>query len=241
MKATDVFILKGRLYEDFCRITREFSKFRTAVCESLIDRNVPVQKLVRVLRDLRAFSHVHTDTPLLGRCWPEISAAKSVDDIFDITTDYVSFFNFQITEHIVESLGTHQDKVLLSEYTKKRDEYCKRNIFECPSYSTLCIEEAILVMKVEGIEDYSMKHLAGLISHISRALSVESHSLTLCTVEKGCVKLMCQIPLCVQDSIFPLNNANLGELMDIGVGIKLLKCGRWLYQVSMPNGYTEVI
>ena len=232
MKATDILILKGRLYDEFCLITREFSKFRTAICESLIDREIPVQKLIRVLRDLRAFSHAHSDVPLLGSCWSEITAAKTIDDIFNITTDYVSFNNFQITEHIVDSLGTEQDKMLLSEYRKKRDEYCKRNIFECPSYSTLCVEETTLVMKVEGIEKYSMKHLAGLISYLSRALSIANHSLKLCTVEKGCVKLIFQVPQSIKDTIFPLHAENLAELMNGTLSVTLLKCGKWLYQVS---------
>ena len=231
MKETDVLILKGRLYEEFCLITREFSKFRTAICESLVDRDVPVRKLVRALRDLRAFSHAHSDVPLLGSCWETIAAAKTIDDVFDITTDYVSFFNFQITEHIVDSLGTDQDKALLCDYRKKRDEYCKRNIFECPSYSSLSIEEPVLVMKLEGIEKYSMKHLSGLISHMSRALSVANQSLKLCTVEEGCIKLIFQVPHSIKDNIFPLSYEALLAIMEVDIHIVLLKCGRWLYQV----------
>jgi len=232
MKETDVLILKGRLYEEFCLITREFSKFRTAICESLVDRGVPVLKLVRTLRDLKAFSHAHNDVPLLGSCWETIADAKTIDDVFDITTDYVSFFNFQITEHVVDNLGTDLDKVLLCEYRKKRDEYCKRNIFECPSYSALKAEEPVLVMKVEGIEKYSMKHLSGLISYVSRTLAVANQSLKLCTVEEGCVKLIFQVPHSVKDNTFPLSHGVLLAIMEMDVHIALMKCGRWLYQVS---------
>ena len=241
LKESEILILKGRLYEEFALITREFSKFNTAICESLIDREIPVQKITRVLRDLRAFSSSFSNAPLLGSCWPSITASKTIDNIFNILADYVSFFNFQITDHIVDVLGTASDKLLLCEYREKVDEYCKRNIFECPSYSTLCHEEATLILKVEGIEKYNMKHLAGLVSHVSKALLVTNHTLKLCSVEEGCVKLNFQVPQCINDKIFPLNVDRIGRLMNIGklmempVYISLVKCVKWLYNVSFKK------
>ena len=232
-------ILKGRLSEDFCKISMQFSEFNTAICESLINRKIPVQRVTRMLRDLRAFPPSSSNAPLLGSHLDAITQDKTIDDIFDILAHYVSFFNFQITEHIVKNLGTNDDKVLLCDYKKKVDEYCNRNIFECPSYSTPHQEQAALVLKVEGIEQYSMKHLSMLISHVSRALSIANNSLRLCSVEEGCVKLNFQVPLCVKDSVFPLSTECIGRLMDLGksmnkpVHITVIKCGFYLYKVSI--------
>lgn len=61
----EVMILKGRLFTEFQLISRRFSGFNTAICESLIDQNVPVKKLARALRDLGAFQSSSPDIPLL--------------------------------------------------------------------------------------------------------------------------------------------------------------------------------
>ena len=235
-------ILRGRLFEDFCQISIEFSKFNTAVCESLVDRKIPVVRVTRILRDLRAFSPSLSNTPLLGTQIDDISPEKTIDDIFDILSHYVSFFNFQLTEYLVNSLGTSQDKDLLHRYRAKLDEYCNRNIFECPSYSAPHPEQAALVMKVEGIEQYNMKHLSKLISYVSRALSVSYYSLRLCSVEEGCTKLNFQVPEFVRDVIFPLKTEYIEGLMGIERGLKkpfqisLVKCGFYLYKVSAVRG-----
>lgn len=99
-------ILKGRLYNEFQLITRRFSKFNFSICMSLIHQEIPVKMLARVLRDLRAFQPSESDSPLLRDRFDAIKDAKDIDEVFDILAEYVSFFSFHITEHIVENLGT---------------------------------------------------------------------------------------------------------------------------------------
>lgn len=236
----EVMILKGRLFNEFQLITRRFSQFNSAICESLIDQEVTVKRLARVLRDLRAFQPSEPDdSRLLRDRFSEIRAAEDIDAVFDILADYVSFFSFHITEHIVENLGTQDDKKRLSKYKEELEGYCKRNIFECPSYSAPKPGVAELVMKVEGIERYNMKHLEELISHVSKAISVSQHTLQLCSVEKGCVQLNFQIPCFVKDVIFPLSTEQREELR--GRQIILVKCDSWKYEVSSTgNSLLEI-
>ena len=231
LNESEVMILKGRLFHEFQLISRGFSKFNTAICESLINRDVSVKTLARSLRDLRAFqpSGPDTDSPLLRERFDEIKAAKDIDDIFDILADYVSFFSFHITEHIVDNLGTQEDRQLLNQYKKELEEYCKRNIYECPSYSAPKPGVADLMLKVEGIEKYNLKHLAELISCISRVVSVADYTLQLCSVEKGCVQLNFQIPHFVKEAIFPLASEQMEKLKDMD--IILVQCSKWQYKV----------
>lgn len=224
-------ILKGRLYNEFQLITRRFSKFNFSICMSLIHQEIPVKMLARVLRDLRAFQPSESDSPLLRDRFDAIKDAKDIDEVFDILAEYVSFFSFHITEHIVENLGTKEDKKLLTEYKEELEEYCKRNIFECPSYSTPKPGVADLVMKVEGIEKYNLKHLAELIAHMSKVLSVSQHTLQLCSVEKGCVQLNFQTPHFVKESIFPLAAGQKQAF--VRRGIVRVVCEGWTYQVSV--------
>lgn len=223
-------ILKGRLFNEFQLITRRFSQFNMAICNSLIQQEVTVKMLQRSLRDLRAFEPAESDVPLLRDRFDEIKAASDVDDVFDILADYVSFFSFHITEHLVGTLGTPEDKKLLADYKEELEEYCKRNIFECPSYSAPKPGVADLVMKVEGIEKYNLKHLAELISHVSKVISVSQHTLQLCSVERGCVQLNFQIPYFVRDALFPLGEREMEELKRTDV--ILVKSGEWNYEVS---------
>lgn len=228
---SEAMILKGRLYNEFQLMTRRFSKFNSTICESLIERDVTVKSLARVLRDLRAFRPSESEAPLLRDRFDEIKAARDVDDVFDILADYVCFFSFHITEHVVESLGTEKDRRLLAEYKDELDGYCKRNIFECPSYSIQRQQDvANLVVKVEGIEKYNMKHLAEFISDVSKVLAVSQHTLQLCSVERGCVQLSLQTPHFVKDKVFPLAEGRREELEEMGV--VLVRCEEWEYKLS---------
>lgn len=212
-------ILHGRLYEEFEKISYKFSSFTRSICESLIDRKVPLKKLERSLRDLKAFQPSYSDTPLLQDRFTEIKNAQDIDDVFDILTDYTSFFNCSIIEHIVKEHGTKQDKAALEAYHSDLMEYCKRNIFECPAYSPLKRGLATLVLKVEDevVENGNMKHLNSLTSKVSRALSLSKFTLNLCNVEKGCVQLVYQIPNTVVKHLFPLHKRQGVELCHMGV------------------------
>lgn len=232
----EVMILKGRLFNQFQLITRSFSRFNTAICTSLINQEVSIKVLARTLRDLRAFQPSEADTPLLRDRFDAIKAARDVDDVFDILADYVSFFSFHITEHIVENLGTSDDKKLLANYKGELAEYCKRNIFECPCYSAPKPGVANLLMKVEGVEKYNLKHLAELISQVSTAISVSQHTLQLCSVERGGVQLNFQVPHFVKEAIFPLTDEQRESLASRQ--IILVRCEKWTYEVSPVHNST---
>lgn len=48
--------------------------------------------------------------------------------------DYCSFFNYHIMiEHIINKLGTRQDKKNLTKYKQEFTTYAERHVFKCPS------------------------------------------------------------------------------------------------------------
>ena len=221
-------ILHGRLYEEFQLITRKFSHLTSAVCESLIDRNISVKRLVRSLRDLKAFQPAKSDSPLLQDRYKELKSAEDIDDVFDVISDYVSFFSFHIIEHIVVELGGTIDQETLQKYKGQLVEYCSRNIFECPSYSTPKKGKAILVLKVDSmVEMYNMKHLQQLTARITKILSLYKYTLHLCSVEKGCVQLVYQLPFSAPGMIFPLSTEQENEFAE--AGFTKLECNEWKY------------
>lgn len=156
-------------------------------------------------------------------------------------SDYVSFFSFHIIEHIVLELGDTTDQQTLQKYEEQLEEYCSRNIFECPSYSTSKKGQAILVMKVDSmVETYNMKHLHQLTARITKILSLYKYTLHLCSVEKGCVQLVYRLPSFAPGLIFPLSTNQEKEFAK--AGFTKLECNKWKYTFNPKvNGIQEVL
>ena len=230
--------LEAKLLSDFHRISKEFSKLNEGLCDSFTGRGIPLKKVAVLLQDLRAFPpSTFANAPLLGTHIDMITTDNSIYDIFDILWLYISFFNYQITEHLVNHLGTDYDKVLLCRYKKNLDEYCSRSILECPSFSSPHRHQASFVLKVEGMNQYSIKELNVMMMRLTEILSIASHSLRLCRLEEGGKKIIFQVPLCVRDKVFPLSTECIRRLTMFGsstnspITITLVKCGLFLYKV----------
>ena len=102
-----------------CRVELEdimdkFWHLHSRVYESLHERNVPVDRLVAHLLSLRAFDPVYKDSPkpTLQSFFQELRNTESIGTVLFIIGDYFSFFNYRVIKHIVNGLGTNQDKVV---------------------------------------------------------------------------------------------------------------------------------
>ena len=227
LTSTERQILEGRLINEFQSINRKFSSMKSSLCQSLIDQKVSVKRLARILADLGAFHSSKPHKPLLQDRLDEIMNAEDIDTVFFIIRDYSSFINFSLIEHIATELGTEKDKMCVREYQSELANYCRRNIFECPSYHTSAsaTNQVRLVIKVDsGIETFSLKHQLSFQSRLADIMKVAKHTLQLCSVEKGCIQLTYQIPRFVKEAIFPLEEQQCGELRKMGV--MSLSCAR---------------
>ena len=193
--------LRIRLCVESEDIVRKFGHLHSRVYESLCKRNVPVDKLVTHLLSLGAFDPVHKDSqkPVLQAFFQELQNAGSIEKVLFIIRDYISFFNYHVIEHIVNELGTDQDRVELQNYEKEFDEYSKRRVYECPPEygSKNDADHADLVVKVDSVyEDFTVKELKKFQYRLSRILVTPQSVLCLCQVEEGCLQLIFQVPLC---------------------------------------------
>ena len=193
-------------------IVRKFGHLHSRVYESLCERNVPVDKLVTHLLSLGAFDPVHKESqkPALQTFFQELRNARSIEDVLYIIRNCISFFNYHVIEHIVNELGTDQDRAELQNYERNFDEYSKRRVYECPPvYEPKSDADHVdLVVKVDSVyEEFTVKELKKFQYRLSRVLHVSPQSvLHLCKVEKGCLQLIFQIPSFVQQEIFPLSS-----------------------------------
>ena len=218
-------------------IVHKFWCLHSRVLKSLCEQNVSVDKLVAHLLSLRAFDPVYKDSqkPALQTFFQELRNAGSIEDVLYIIRDYISFFNYRVIEHIVDGLGTDQDKVELQNYEKEFDQYSKRRVYECPPEygSKIDADHRYLVVKVDSVyEDFTVKELKKFQYRLSRILHITPQGvLRLCRVEEGCLKLTFQVPTFVQREIFPLSSEQKSALA--AKGVIRLTCGDYQFATKV--------
>ena len=236
--------LRIRLCVESEDIIHKFWHLHSRVYESLRHRNVPVGRLVAHLSLLHAFDHVYKESqkPALQSFFQELRNARSIEDVLYIIKDYFSFFNYHVIEHIVDGLGTDQDRVELQKYEKAFDEYSKRRVYECPPEygSTSSADHVDLVVKVDSLyKEFTVKELKKFEYRLSRIFCVSPHGvLRLCRVEEGCLQLIFQVPSFVQQEIFPLFSEQESALT--AEGVIRLTCGDYQFAAKVC-GYRAVM
>ena len=215
----------------------QFQELVSATIRSLIRRNVLQEKLLTHVMTLGAFGPVFKEpqVPVFCHRFKELKAANTVYEIFLVLNDYFSFFNYQLIEHIIKSLGTRKDKARLQKYKKDFINYAKRRMFECPSeFGPLSDNDDVDVfVKVDShYENCTVAQIERFRYRLSEFFCVSSQGLLrLCRVDKGCLQLMFQIPSFVQQEIFPLSREEERALAAEGV-IKLT-CGEYQFLVKL--------
>ena len=110
----------------------------------------------------------------------QLQNAISIEDVLlAIIKDYFSFFNYHVIEHIVDKLGTDQNKDDLHNYKKDFDEYSKRRVYECPTVyePTSSTDHADLVLKLDSMyEKFTVKELRKFEYRLSRTFFVTPQS-----------------------------------------------------------------
>ena len=104
-------------------------------------------------------------------------------------------------EHIVDGLGTDQDRVELQNYEKELDQYSKRTVYECPpEYGSKSSAGDDLVLKIDSLyEEFTVNELRKFQYRLNRIFNGLPQSvLRLCRVEEGCLQLIFQVPSFVQ-------------------------------------------
>ena len=237
--------LRERLRFESRQIIMEFQKLVSATIESLIRRDITLKRLVSHVMTLGTFEPVFKeakDIRLLQYRITELKTAESIPDVFLILQDYFSFFNYDIIEHIIEAIGTEEDKVKLQKYKDKFNQYVKRRIFECgpcfgPESET---DHPNILLKLDlRYENYTVAEIKGFCRRMSEILQVSSKGvLRLCRIEKGCIQLTLQVPSFVQQKIFPLSRKQ--ETILKTEGMLQLKCGEYQFPRSAEVSHHEI-
>lgn len=230
--------LQGRLTNEYRNITSRYSTLYRDIHSSLTKRGITPKQLAGVLMELSAFALRKSDSkkPLLEDCLDEIEIAEDNQTVFKKLHPYGSFFDCHVIKHIVNSeLCTKDDKQKLQEYLSELNDYCRRNVHECPHIATLDPKFTNLVMKVDDIitNKFTMKALHAFRAKVSETLALGEHTLRLCSVEDGCLQLTCQIPPFIKEEVFPLSHQQEERLKSLH--IQQLKCDDVVWFIAQTS------
>ena len=237
--------LQGKLQFESQEIMIQFQELVSATIKSLTRRNVSPKKLLCHVMTLGAFGPVFKEpqVPVFCHCFKELKAANAIYDIFLVLNDYFTFFDYQLIEHIIKTLGTKEDKAKLRRYKKNFNQYAKRKIFESlPEFGPVSdADHADVFVKLDSqYDNYKVAQIERFRQKLSEILCVSSQGiLRLCRVDKGCLQLMFQVPIFVQQEIFPLSGEQEESLAAIGV-IRLT-CGEYQFLVKLSITVTALI
>ena len=227
----------GRLHFESEKIIMRFQELLSSTVKSLIKRNVSRDELLIHVMALGAFKPVFekSQVPAFHHYFKELSAADTILKVFLVLKDYFSFFNYHIIEHIIKELGTDEDKAELQKYKDDFNQYAKRRIFEClPEFGPVSdADHADVFVKLDSqYDDYTVAEIKRFSHKLSEILHISSQGvLHLCRVDEGCFQLMFQVPLFVQQQIFPLSREQEKALANMG--IIRLTCGEYQFLVNL--------
>ena len=204
------FILK----KDTKKIMNSFNTLFNKTCDSLIQQEVAVERLVRVA--------VGFDPSLRN----ELKKSKSINEVFIDLAPEMSFFNHEILANIIDVLGDKDDKERLVHYSKDFQEFCKRKIFEVQPGCCTCGKRlsklkqrkcfAVVIPKDEkGFEN--LEDAVSIKETLSDVLCVPLASLHLHRIDKGCIILVFSVPDSIAQELFPLPKEKLALLREKGV------------------------
>ena len=224
--------LHQRLYAESENMMYNFQKLFTSTRKSLVDRQISVKDLLKHLDCLGSIkpNFEGSELPLLDCKLPELRKSENVDDAMSVISRYCSFFNYRIVEEIIDNVGSEQDKANLKKFKEEFSEYAQRHIFECPAELGVMSEigHANMFVTLDATyESYTISHLYAFVNNLERVLKIPVMSLRLCRIGGGSLKLIFQLPLSLQQIIFPLSSEQEEALA--GLGVEQLSCGDYQF------------
>ena len=207
--------LKYALNKDTRKLRDSFRDLSDSTCESLIERDIKLDRLIRV-----ATNH---DKSL------QLSSVQSMDEAFTILAKSMSFFNNKLLSNIIEKLGDESDKQRLVKYSEEFNLYCKRKIFEIDPGTWEGSERfpeapegrqlfAVVVsdLMVETLGDTEL-----ILETLADILDIQPATLHIHRIDKGSMILVFSVPSCIADKIFPLQQEKMLLLKAKGITIFL--------------------
>ncbi|XP_064407279.1 uncharacterized protein LOC135352075 isoform X4 [Halichondria panicea] len=217
--------MEDRLIADTTKMMISFTAF-TLIIQKSFEKRIPLDKIKDFVLSLDAFNDGIGVKVLDPQDKQEIKNAKNLAQVFMTLRDYISFFNYEIVQYLIELLGSPDDQAQLREYCSALDQFCKRNMFEVPaeafsSKSRIKTAKVFVIKCTERVA--TLEYVKRLIPRIAKALRLQRAALQLCSVRQGCLELHFLITVAVAKHIYPVSPTVQTALS--AMGVKVLTCG----------------
>ena len=214
--------LELQLSSDAEKMITTFADFTIFTRDSLEQRN-ELDKITDTVLSLGGFKGGIGAKVLEPQDRKKILAAKSVAKVFAILREYISFFNYEIIEHLIKHHGSAADHKNLEEYLIAFNAFCQRNIFEVPP-NVFCNSSQqrgkVFALKcTEASRVTSLESVKRVKRKVAKVFGLNPLALQLCSIKEGCVELHFLIPSAVADCIFPVSPSYCSALSEIGVQV----------------------
>ena len=212
--------LKQRLYSESEDMMYKFQELFSATIKSLKERNVTVKELSNHIGCLVAIKPVYEGSEQ-GQLRYKLPKAKTIDDVMSLVRVYSSFFNYRMLKNIIDNVGGEEDRKNLATYLQEFAEYAKRKVYECPCEVGRISEAGrsnMFVTLDRSYDNCTVSSLKNFERELAKILNISSDVVViLCRIAPGSLQLIFQIPLLIQNTIFPLSSEQEHALTKLGV------------------------
>ncbi len=220
--------LEDRLIAETKKMIISFTAFTLIIQESFEER-VPLDKIKYSVLSLEAVNDGSGVKVLDPEDKQKIQNAQNLAQVFMTLRicDYISFFNYEIVQYLIELLGSPDDQTQLREYCSALDQFCQRNVFEVPAevFSSKSRNKTAKVLVLKCTERVAtLEYVRRLIRRIAEALGLQRAALQLRSVRQGCLELHFLITVAVAKRIYPVSPTVQAALS--AMGVKVLTCFR---------------
>ena len=212
---------KKQYAADSDQMISKFQDLLDTIMNSLEEREVPVSKIVARIMGYGSFEPVFkgSQQPILQNRFEEMKAAKTIDDVMFIVSQYSSFFNYHLIERIIKSLGTNQDKKKFEEYEEEFKKFANCMVCQCQLGTTVVGDDqtTFFVKLNDSFDNCTVSHLKKFCMKFTELLQLRIDVLQLVSVKQGCLELTFQVPSFVYQAIFPLSAEQESVLIELGI------------------------
>ena len=223
LEEDDIIDLQQRLLSDTQEIVTKFADFSIFIRKSLKEKNIPLEEIKDSILSLEAFIEDNGVKLLDVENQEKILGATSLAEVFSILriSNYMSFFNYHLLEHLIKHYGCSEDHRLLEEYLRDLHTFYQRQVFQIPPlvYSSGYIVQQkpkLFALKCTGKIE-TLEGVQALCNQVAKVFGLRFSALRLCLIKKGCVELHLMVSAAVAEYILPVSQDHHLALSEIGV------------------------
>ena len=208
-----------QLTRDTEEIMTQFYRLASGFCHSIKD-SVSVDTLRIHLYEIKAYTSGQSGKSIFDEYKEEIDRATNIINIFDIITEVCSFLDYSLLEHLINTLGSEEDKKRMKLYCKEFDQYARRRIYECPGIKPAHRTKwSDVYVKLDSRleKEFTINKLQEFRYKISKILKISFTAVRFCCTQRGCIELRFQLPQFMKKGIIPLSSEQEKQLKQMDV------------------------